>query len=108
MTDTIDDLPEEALQLASMDMMLGTLMEMRETYNDQSWNDVTAMFTMAVTHPDQMQVLHELIGLWRDAGGSAIMSFEDFRAQMEVGVDPFNTDTAREVLGIDTEEEEDE
>lgn len=106
MTVTIDDLPEEALQLASMDMMLGTLMEMRETYNEQSWDDVTAMFTMAVTHPDQMQDLHELIGLWKDAGGSENMTFENFRAQMEVGVDPFNKDTAREVLGIEPEEDE--
>lgn len=106
MTDTIDDLPEEALQLASMDMMLGTLMEMRETYNEQSWDDVTAMFTMAVTHPDQMQDLHELIGLWKDAGGSENMTFENFRAQMEVGADPFNKDTAREVLGIEPEEDE--
>lgn len=102
--ETLDDLPEEALPYANMDIFFGTLQEVKNTYKDQEWDDITEMFTLAISHPNSMDEVHEIIGLWQEAGGSGVMSFADFRKELEENINPLNMETAREILGLEEDE----
>lgn len=104
LTETIDDLPAEALALATMDGVLGTLIDIRETYTDADFDEVAQMFNFALYHPDAMENVKEVINIWQEAGGAENMPFEDFATKMESSIDPLNADTARDILGIEEEE----
>lgn len=104
LTETIDDLPAEALALATMDGVLGTLIDIRETYTDADFDEVAQMFNFALYYPDAMENVKEVINIWQEAGGNENMPFEDFAEAMESCIDPLNADTARDILGIEEEE----
>lgn len=100
-TQKIDDMPEEARELASMDEMFSILQDLNENYGPDDFNDLAAMFDMSLSGADlslDAEVTKRIIDLWEDAGGAENIKFTDFWEKLKEYEDPYNIDNAREVL----------
>lgn len=103
---TVDDVPEEARALIGSDRILGTLKEIRETYDEQDFNTISDIFKFSMEHPEaQTEEVERIINTWRAAGGETLISFADLAEQLNNAVDPFNTDTLAEILEAAAEED---
>ena len=103
---TVDDVPEEARALIGSDRILGTLKEIRETYDDQDFNTISDIFKFAIEHPEaQTGEVERIVDTWQAAGGETLISFTDLAEQLNNAVDPFNTKTLAEILEDAAEED---
>lgn len=105
---TVDDLPEEARELASTDSVINTFKQVYEDYSDQDMNEVAAIFSYKLNNTEaEDAIVDDIINMWIDAGGSENMPFADFAAEMNSTSDPYSIKNANEILqAYNTIEEE--
>ena len=106
---TVDDLPEEARELASTDSVINTFKQVYEDYGDQDMEEVAAIFGYKVNNTEvDDEIVDDIINMWIDAGGSENMPFADFVSEMNSTSDPYSIKNANEILQAYNTYEEDE
>lgn len=97
----IDDIPDEARALASVDDMFKILKEINEEYGSDDFEDFSAMFLLSIdaeTSGATDEVWKSVIDAWEEAGGNKTMSFAEYYEKLQQYDDPYNIGNAREVL----------
>ena len=97
----IDDMPDEARALASVDDMFKILKEINEEYGSDDFEDFSAMFLLSIdaeTSGATDEVWKSVIDAWEEAGGNKTMPFAEYYEKLQQYDDPYNIDNAREVL----------
>lgn len=100
----IDDMPEEARALASVDDMFTILKEISEEYGSDDFEDFSAMFMLSLDAEASgatSEVWKGIIDLWEESGGNKTMPFAEFYGKLQQYDDPFNINNADEVLEND-------
>lgn len=100
----IDDMPDEARALASVDDMFKILKEINEEYGSNDFEDFSVMFLLSIDAEASGatdEVWKSVIDAWEEAGGNKAMSFAEFYEKLQQYDDPYNIDNAQEVLGND-------
>lgn len=100
----IDDMPDEARALASVDDMFKILKEINEEYGSDDFEDFSTMFLLSIdaeTSGATDEVWKSVIDAWEEAGGNKTMPFAEYYEKLQQYDDPYNIDNAREVLYYD-------
>lgn len=100
----IDDMPDEARALASVDDMFKILKEINEEYGSDDFEDFSTMFLLSIdaeTSGANDEVWKSVIDAWEEAGGNKTMPFAEYYEKLQQYDDPYNIDNAREVLYYD-------
>ena len=100
----IDDMPDEARALASVDDMFKILKEINEEYGSDDFEDFSTMFLLSIDAEASGatdEVWKSVIDAWEEAGGNKTMPFAEYYEKLQQYDDPYNIDNAREVLDYD-------